>query len=61
MPTLPDPIDMDDPAHLRLFYENWQALNNGATKADIEEAIALGMTMAEYADAYLKPILMGWR
>lgn len=55
MPILPDPIDMDDPAHLPLIYENWRALNGGASNPDCEEAIALGMTPREHLFAYLLP------
>lgn len=53
MPALPDPIDMEDPEHLPLIYENWRALNGGATDADCEEAIALGMTPREHFVTYL--------
>lgn len=53
--ALPDPIDMDDPAHLPLIYENWRALNDGATNPGCEEAIALGMTPREHLFTYLLP------
>ncbi len=48
MTFLSDPIDM---AHLP--YENWRALNDGATNPDCEGV--LGMTPREHFHAYLWP------